>query len=380
MIRLGVDRTEIWEPLAEGKRVGLVCSPASVSSAYEDEVTFVGRRCHLVALFGPEHGVRGSDAAGECIGNAIDPYTGLPAYSLYQGEDTHLDPSVAENIDVLIYDIQDLGLRFYTYIATLKGLLRDAASLGLPIIVLDRPNPLGGSVYGAPLDRTSWSFVGPEAIPVRYGMTAGEIARFFNERQEKKADLTVVRMEGWNHGMLWPDTGRVWIPTSPAIGSFASAFCYAGFCFFEGTNLSEGRGTTTPFQLFGSPYLDGQALASYLNGAELPGLRFVPRLFKPDSGKWKGEVCNGVLVIPEVPRKANPVKAALLALWWIGNHHRKFAILPPRTQGALRPLERLMGKEDARRLFSDADVLFEEWEKEGIRFQEIAEGGRMYAE
>ncbi|MCI2104225.1 MAG: DUF1343 domain-containing protein, partial [Sphaerochaeta sp.] len=152
MIRLGVDRTEDWVPLVSGKRVGLVCSPASVTGSYQDDIAFISRHCTLTALFGPEHGVRGESGAGVQVGDAVDPVSGLPVYSLYHGENTHLDPDIRQHVDVLLYDIQDLGLRFYTYIATLKGVLRDASRLDLPVMVLDRPNPLGGMVYGAPLD------------------------------------------------------------------------------------------------------------------------------------------------------------------------------------------------------------------------------------
>ncbi|MCH3919561.1 MAG: DUF1343 domain-containing protein [Sphaerochaeta sp.] len=380
MIRLGVDRTEDWVPLVSGKRVGLVCSPASVTGSYQDDIAFISRHCTLTALFGPEHGVRGESGAGVQVGDAVDPVSGLPVYSLYHGENTHLDPDIRQHVDVLLYDIQDLGLRFYTYIATLKGVLRDAAQLNLPVMVLDRPNPLGGMVYGAPLDPSDWSFVGPDALPVRYGMTAGELARWYNEKQPHPAELTVIRMQGWRSGMLWPQTGRNWIPTSPAIGSFASAFCYAGFCLLEGTNLSEGRGTSTPFQLFGSPYLDADGLAAYLNDADLPGLRFVPRLFRPDSGKFQNETCNGVFVVPVDLKAANPVKAALLALAWIAKRHEEFSVLPPRAEGVPRPLERLMGKRDADEVFHDCSTVVARWDEEGRRFAEMVEKGRLYAQ
>jgi uncharacterized protein YbbC (DUF1343 family) len=180
--------------------------------------------------------------------------------------------------------------------------------------------------------------------------------------------------------MLWPQTGRNWIPTSPAIGSFASAFCYAGFCLLEGTNLSEGRGTSTPFQLFGSPYLDADGLAAYLNDADLPGLRFVPRLFRPDSGKFQNETCNGVFVVPVDLKAANPVKAALLALAWIAKRHEEFSVLPPRAEGVPRPLERLMGKRDADEVFHDCSTVVARWDEEGRRFAEMVEKGRLYAQ
>jgi len=378
MIRMGLERTEAWVPLVNGKRVGLASIPASLFCGRDDGITFVKEQCDLTALFGPEHGVRGELSHGVCMGDSKDPVTGISTYSLYQGEDTHLPGDITKAIDILLFDVQDVGLRFYTYIATLKRILEDAAAQALPVIVLDRPDPLGGMVYGSPLPKEDWSFVGPGALPVRYGLSSGELALLFNEGQEKKADLTVIGLEGWNRKMLWPEIGRRWIPTSPAIGSFDSALSYAGFCLLEGTNLSEGRGTTTPFELFGAPYLDNVGLCRFLNGKAFPGMAFVPKYFQPEAGKYAGQPCNGVFVVA-TDWHANPIPAALYTLWWVAAHHKEFAILPPRKEGAPNPLSRLMGATDATAVFDHPDEVAKRWEEEGREFQETHREVWLYA-
>lgn len=378
MMRTGLDRKELWKPLLAGKRVGLVTNPAALFSDYKDSIMVVREDSHLVALFGPEHGVRGSSAAGEHVEDSLDPVTHLPVYSLYGGEETHLNPKITDLVDILVYDIQDLGLRFYTYVASLKNLLLDAAKLGLPLVVLDRPNPLGSSVEGAPLSASDASFVGPEGLPIRYGLTAGELALWFNTRQEKPAKLTVVPMEGWTRDMLWPECRRLWAPTSPAIASFESAFCYSGFCLLEGTSISEGRGTASPFQLFGSPTLDNVALASYLNGLHLDGLSFGTRWFVPTSSKWKDEECRGVFVYPYDVRTASPLSAAIHAISWMAENDNGFLILPPRKEGAPRPLSRLAGKEYGERMLASPEEVLSEWKEKSRQFLNEGKKGWIY--
>ncbi len=256
----------------------------------------------LEAIFSPEHGVTGT-LDTTAIGNSKDAATGIPVYSVYGATDAARRPSldVLKTLDAVVIDVQDAGARFYTYETTLGYFLEAAAKAGIEIIVLDRPNPITGSFVQGPIpDAGRESFVNYSAIPVRHGMTMGELAKMFNAERGINARLTVVPMEGWLRGDWFDSTGLTWVNPSPNLRSLSEATLYPGVALVEGTNVSVGRGTDTPFELLGAPWVNGRELASYLNTRVISGVRFVPASFTPISGTYHGENCQGVnLVVVE---------------------------------------------------------------------------------
>ena len=249
----------------------------------------------LVSLFSPEHGIRG--LADEKVNDSTDEKTGLPIYSLY-GETRRPKPEQVKDLDALVYDIQDVGTRFYTYTATLKNVMEEAAKLGKPIFVLDRPNPINGvSVEGPLADEDKLSFIAAHTTPVRYGMTIGELAQMMNAERKIGADLRVIKMDGWSRSMWFDETGQTWINPSPNMRSLTEAELYSGIGLLETTNVSVGRGTDTPFEVVGAPWIDGQRLAGYLNSRDLSGVRFIPIRFKPNASVLKDVDCGGVNIV-----------------------------------------------------------------------------------
>lgn len=285
------------QTLLGDRRVGLVTHAAAVTPALGlniDALREAGVK--LVALFGPEHGMRGAAGAGEAIADAVDARTGLPVYSLY-GATTQPTSAMLADLDVLLFDMQDVGARYYTYISTLFHVLSGAARHGMPVMLLDRPNPLAGVAVEGPLITPGFeSFVGIAPLPVRHGLTIGEIARYLNATFGLNADLQTVSMTGWRREQLFEDTGRNWVPTSPALVQLAAVKLYPGMCLVEGTNMALGRSTALAFEVCGAPWLDGETLAARMNALELPGMRFRPIYFVPAAGPFAGQECGGVQV------------------------------------------------------------------------------------
>jgi uncharacterized protein YbbC (DUF1343 family)/CubicO group peptidase (beta-lactamase class C family) len=280
-----------------GMRVGLVTNHTGrdLSGRSTIDVLYKAPNVKLVALFAPEHGIRGS--ADEKVSDSKDEQTGLPIYSLY-GETRRPKPEELQNLDALVFDIQDIGARFYTYISTLGYVMEEAAKAHRPLFVLDRPNPIGGvEVEGAIADADKLSFTAYHTIPVRHGMTIGELAKLFNEERGIGCDLRVVEMTGWRRAMWLDETNLLWVNPSPNMRSLSEAALYPGIGLLETTNVSVGRGTDTPFELVGAPWIDGQQLASYLNNRRIAGVRFVPTRFTPATSVFKGEQCGGVNII-----------------------------------------------------------------------------------
>ena len=296
-VRTGLDvlQSERFARLA-GQRLGLLVHPASVDARLEHAANVFAEapETDLRALFGPQHGFR-----GETQDNMIewegfeDPLTGLSVYSLY-GETRRPTPEMLEDIDTLVVDLQDVGARYYTFIWTLLLCLEACAEAGKRVVVLDRPNPLGGRVLEGPvLDLAFRSFVGMAPIPIRHGLTLGELAVAFRKWFVPAVDLDVVWMEGWRRDMWFDDTGVPWVMPSPNMPTLDTAIVYPGFCLLEGTELSEGRGTTRPFEIFGAPYIDPRRLVQRLEGFDLPGVRFRPLYFEPTFQKHAGKLCGG---------------------------------------------------------------------------------------
>lgn len=280
----------------KGKNVGLITNPTGVDRDLKSIVDLFHNHedFNLVALYGPEHGVRGDAQAGSYVEFYIDERTELPVYSLY-GSTRKPTPEMLEGVDVLVFDIQDAGARFYTYIYTMAYAMEAAAENDIEIIVLDRPNPLGGTkVEGPVLEPKYSSFVGMYPIPLRHGMTVGELALLFNKEFDIGANLDVVEMKGWDRSMYYDDTSLAWVAPSPNMPTLDTALVYPGAALFEGTNASEGRGTTQPFELIGAPFIDGTALAEKLNGLGLPGVQFRATYFTPQFSKHAGKLSGGV--------------------------------------------------------------------------------------
>jgi uncharacterized protein YbbC (DUF1343 family) len=287
--------------LARGARIGLVAHPASVDGRARHAVDLLAGHdaVRLVRLFGPEHGVRGEAQDMEAVGGSRDRASGLPVISLYGDSPESLRPRRAdlEGLDALVYDLQDVGSRYYTFIYTLAYVMEAAHEASLPVVVLDRPNPIGGSALEGPVLQAGLeSFVGCYPLPVRHGMTPGELARLFRDVFGVACDLRVVPLEGWRREMHFESTGLPWVAPSPNMPTVDTAMVYPGGCLVEGTNLSEGRGTTRPFELAGAPWLDGGALAGALQAHRFEGVLFRATAFRPQFQKWAGRVCEGVQV------------------------------------------------------------------------------------
>lgn len=311
--------------LLEGKRVGLVTNHSAVvgDDHLIDLLDEAG--IEITALFGPEHGIRGDADAGAKIEDGVDQRTGAPIYSLY-GENEKPSGEMLQNVDVLIFDIQDVGARFYTYTSTMGYAMQSAAEQGIPFMVLDRPNPLGGNSHeGFVLEPGFETFVGLYPIPVSHGLTVGELVRMIKGENWleglEELDLQVVEMKNWSRDMLWPETGLEWIPPSPNIPTFDIAHIYPGACFFERTTASEGRGTMQPFQQLGAPWIDSEQLASELNSRNLPGLEFEAISYTPRSIEgmdadpdWEGEEVHGIKYVIIDRDEVEPVAAGVHVL------------------------------------------------------------------
>jgi len=308
-IRVGADRVfeKKYFQWIKGKRVGLVTNQTGVDSrmALTADRLAAQPDTKLTALFAPEHGLSGAAQAGEKVQSTTS------VYSLY-GQNPGPTAEMLANVDILMYDIQDVGVRFYTYLSTLYETMRSAAAKGIPLIVLDRPNPIDARrVQGVILESGRESFVGIYRIPIRYGMTVGELAQLMNTEARLGCDLRVVPVKGWKRSHWFDKTRLQWILPSPNIPTVESATVYPGTCLIEGTNLSEGRGTTRPFELIGAPWLDSKRLADSLNRLGLKGVYFRPQAFTPTFSKYKDHVCQGIQVHVLDRDDFEPIEATL---------------------------------------------------------------------
>jgi len=272
---------------------------------------FEAKNVKLVSLFAPEHGIRG-ELDTEKIDDAKDEKTGLPIYSLYKDGMRRPKPEQLKDLDAIVYDIQDVGTRFYTYTATLKNVLEEAARAKVPVYVLDRPNPINGNdVEGALADVDKLSFIAAHTTPVRYGMTIGELGMMMNAERKIGADVRVIKMENWSRSMWFDESGLTWVNPSPNMRSLNEATLYPGIGLLETTNVSVGRGTDTPFEVVGAPWIDGQKLAAYLNDRNLRGIRFVPIRFKPNTSVFKDENLSGVNFVVTDRKVFKPVRTGI---------------------------------------------------------------------
>lgn len=354
----------------KGKKLGLLCNPASVDAGFEHASVLI-QRCfknQLTTLFSPQHGFY-AEKQDNMIesGHMIDPVTGLKVYSLY-GDTRKPTDRMFDDIDVLLVDIQDVGTRVYTFIYTISYCLETAAQTGKTVIILDRPNPIGGlKVEGSLLEEAFSSFVGRFPIPMRHGMTVGEIIAFFNREFNIRADLEVIPMTGWKRSMYWKDTGRVWIAPSPNLPTPLSCMTYPGQVILEGTNISEGRGTTLPFEQFGAPYIEPHPIVNNL-AAKLEGLHLRVVTFEPTSGKWANERCTGFHIHVTDPLTYNSYQASLTILQKIMQRHPDgFAFKQPPYEYEYEklPMDLILGSKSLREAISsgtDLSDMFRSWE------------------
>lgn len=301
-----------------GKRVGLITNPSGVDGegiATADRLA-ADKRFKLTRLFGPEHGIRGDAYAGDDVKSSVDPKTGIPVESLYGPSKRPAKESLAA-VDVIVFDIQDVGSRTYTYISTLGEAMKACAEAKKPLVVLDRPNPLGGEHFEGPLVRKEWeSFIGWSPIPITHGLTVGEMAQFYNAELKIGCDLSVVRMEGWKRSMTWDDTGLLWVQTSPHIPHASSAYAYVATGMIGGIteNVNEGVGYTLPFETLAAEFIDPDRFATAMNAHALPGVRFLPIAYKPFYQRHQGKNLRGVRLVIEDAHAFLPVRTSLALL------------------------------------------------------------------
>lgn len=366
--------------LLKGKRIGIITNHTGVLPSGQHIVDAIRSDTNVTisALFSPEHGIRGDAPAGKHVGHETDPKSGLPVYSLY-GDQTKPERSMLENIDALIYDIQDIGARFYTYISTMTLAMEAAAESHIQFLVLDRPMMLSGDLVDGPVLKDDLqSFIGMLPIPVTYGLTAGELATLIKHEylapKGLAIDLEVVRLQGYSRSMWYDQTGLPWTVPSPNIPALDTATIYPGTALIEGTNLSEGRGTLFPFQHIGAPFIDKNEITDFLAPLELPGVKFEPLDFTPreastvSNPKFKGQLCHGVNIQITDRAKIKPVEVGMALVCAVRKLYPFYLMF--RADGAF---DRLIGDRKIARLITD-EVDYKEivsyWQPELKKFEE----------
>ncbi len=370
-VRVGIETFLADVPRAlRGKRVGLITNHTGIDRSRNTDIDLIAKHEHLklVALLAPEHGIRGTVEAGEAVVDETDTKTGVPIHSLYKSEDRGPTPEMLKDVDVLVYDLQEVGGRTWTYVSTMALAMKAAKRKGIPFVVLDRPNPIGGEIVeGALLDPKFTSFVGMYPIPARHGMTVGELATLFNRKYGIGCDLVVARVENWRRSQWFDETGLPWVNPSPNLRSLAALTSYPGSVYFEGTNLTEGRGTDRPFEQIGAPWLDAPEVARVMNERRLPGVRFeaVTMTVSPTAAKHKGQTIPAIRFAVTDRRAYRPVRTSLLLIDEIRRRHtRDFAWTAT--------IDRLTGSDKVRLAIEGGRLqpLLEEWDRQAAEFRE----------
>lgn len=352
-------------PVVRGRRVGLVTNHSAVNRNLVHSIEVLrSSGVNLVVLFGPEHGIRGDVPYGKPVPSSTDPVTGLPVFSLY-GKHRKPTRDMMSGIEMILFDIQDVGCRYYTFIYTMAYVMQACAEYGKQFVVLDRPNPINGqTVEGNVLDMRFASFVGLYPIAIRYGLTPGELAGFMNVEFGIGADIYVVRCMGWKRATWFDETGLPWVPPSPNMPTLDTATLYPGLCLLEGTNVSEGRGTSKPFEVFGAPWVDAFKLADYLNNLNLPGIRLRPAYFIPTASKYQGQRCGGVQAHITDRDSLRPTLVGLYAVKALHDlFPNEFQFLPPGESGK-HLFDLLVGTDKTRlaiQVGAPADEIIDEW-------------------
>jgi len=384
----GLDRIEsLWPRDLKAARVGLVAHPASINNRLNHAVEVLRRskKIRLTTLFGPQHGIHGQtqDNMVEWEGFR-DPDSGLPVYSLY-GKTRKPRPEMLADIDVLVIDLQDVGSRYYTFIWTLDLCMQACAETGKAVVVLDRPNPIGGRITEGPvLDPEYASFVGLRPLPVRHGMTIGEIGLYLRDRFYPGLDFTMVPMQGWKRTKWFDETGLTWVLPSPNMPTLETALVYPGMCLLEATNISEGRGTTRPFEIFGAPFIHPETLIKRLREFKLPGVAFRPLHFQPTFQKHAGTVCGGAQIHVTDRERFKPFKTGVAILKAIHNTYpREFAWKQPpyEYEEVKPPIDILAGTDRLRKdieAWADLKGMEAWWKEEAQAFEKIRKKYLIY--
>ncbi|WP_073035928.1 exo-beta-N-acetylmuramidase NamZ family protein [Desulfacinum infernum] len=369
------------------KRVGVLANQASVTRTLQNVVdALVEAGARVTAVFSPQHGFHAEKQANMIESDhGVYPRTGVPVFSLY-GEVRRPTPAMLERVDVLLVDLQDVGTRVYTYGTTVGLCVEAAADAGIPVVVLDRPNPIGGAfVEGNPVREELRSFVGRYPIPMRHGLTLGELALWVARSLERPELVEVVHVAGWRREKLWPATGRPWIFPSPNMPSWETALVYPGMVLLEGTNVSEGRGTTLPFLLFGAPFVDPEKLAGHLDPRALDGVVLRPVSFEPTFDKWAGELCRGFHLVVTDPARFRPYCFGLALLRsFLKAYPDRFRWLPPPYEYEYEhlPIDILIGDAEIRKALEDGeglDRLEARWAEALKRYQSSRESLLLYS-
>lgn len=343
MVQFGADRTAEFAHFFTG-RVALLTGPSGRTRSNQSTIQVLKDRCDLKLLLAPEHGVRGDKAAGAFFADEIDPESGLPVCSLYTKESKRLSSQLLERFDTLVYDIADVGCRYYTFISTLYGCIADCAAAGKRLVVLDRPNPLGDRVEGGLLQEEVSSFVGCYPIPVCYGLTCGELAQMMNEEQHLGCDLKIVPCANLTREMTFRDWNHYWVMPSLGIPRFETALLYPGTCLIEGTCLSEGRGTADPFAIIGAPFIEADRFSRSMNHLNLPGVVTTPVYFTPTTSKHQGQLCGGIHLHITDEKQLRPVELGVRLLDLLRKcYPDDFRLLPPFREGGKPFLSLLAG-------------------------------------
>ena len=352
-----------------GKRVALITNHSGIARAGTSDIDLIAKHkdLSLVVLLAPEHGIRGTIEAGDTVEDERDSKTGVPIFSLYKTEDRGPTPEMLKDVDVLVYDLQEVGGRTWTYVSTMALAMQAAVKKGIPFVVLDRPNPIGGEIVeGALLDPKFTSFVGMYPIPARHGMTVGELATLFNQKFGIGADLIVVRAANWRRSQWMDDAGLPWVNPSPNLRSLAALTSYPGSVYFEGTNLTEGRGTDRPFEQIGASWLDAPRVVEIMNAKRLPGIRFeaVTMAVEPKAAKFPGLTIPAIRFAVTDRATYRPVRTSLLLIDEIRRQH-------PREFAWTATIDRLTGSDKVRLAIEGGTLpsLLEEWDREAEEFK-----------
>jgi uncharacterized protein YbbC (DUF1343 family) len=378
VVKVGIEQKSAYHDLLKDKRIGLISNPTGCDHEFTSTIDILRSNYHLVSLFSPEHGIRGDLQAGVKLDTYTDEITGCTVYSLY-GDTKKPTKEMLLDIDVLCFDIQDVGARFYTYIYTMAYAMMAAKENHKTFVVFDRPNPVGGlHVEGNILDLSYRSFVGYYPLVQRYGLTIGELALMMNTEYEINCDLHVVLMEGYNRSMDYEDTKRHFILPSPNIPTAKTIYSYLATCIFEGTNLSEGRGTAKPFETIGAPWLDHISLIKQLNKSQLKGVLFRPVYFTPKFSKHADKLCKGIEIYITDKDKFQPVITGFTILDYIKRSNQEFEFLPPYRAGGTQMIDLLVGDSFLRINELSLDEIKEKLEKDSEAFRELKERYHLY--
>lgn len=376
MFKLGIDRIDEFLHLFENMRVGLITNPTGVNSNLELSADVLNQKVNLTTLFGPEHGIRGDAEAGVYVESYLDKKLNIEVHSLY-GKNRRPNADMLKDVDVLCFDMQDVGARFYTYIYTMSHAMQAAKDLGLKFVVFDRPNLVGHRLEGNILDLKYRSFVGYFPILQRYGLTIGELARYFNEVFDIHCDLTVIPMIGYSYDKDFLAYDLPFIAPSPNIPTLDTAHIYLGTCIFEGTNMSEGRGTTRPFSMIGAPFIDADDLASKVKALNTPGIKVRPVHFTPNMSKHEGKQCAGIEIFLRDKNVFEPVKFGYELLNIIRKYYKEFEFRVPWTEGSNQMIDLLTGDNKLKNNV-DIDLIFEGFKQDEKTFEESIRRFKLY--